>query len=224
MTQHPPDELADLAALLASEVAAWRSLGARSVAATPPAPAPVNALTTVQQEVVGDCTRCPLARSRRQLVLGSGPVGAAVAVVGGVPRDEEDGTGAPWGGEAGVMLDRMLENVLGLPRAQVFLLHAVMCRPPDDRSPAASELEACAPLVRAQLAAADPRVALVMGERAMRAVLGLSGIKERRGRWHELDGLHVMPTYSPRFLMRQPRFKRDVFDDLKLVKARLSQP
>lgn len=183
-------------------------------------PADVEDLGDVRTDL-GDCTRCGLCAGRRNIVFGVGDPQADLMVVGEAPGYHEDQRGEPFVGAAGEMLDKMLANVLGLPRAQVYIANVVKCRPPDNRNPDPQEIATCLPFLRRQIAAIEPKVILVLGSVAFRALLDTSqGITRSRGRWHELDGVPVMPTFHPAYLLRKPQDKRLTFEDLKSVRAR----
>lgn len=176
------------------------------------------------REELGDCRRCGLCRERRRIVFGVGDPDAELVVVGEAPGYQEDLEGEPFVGPAGQMLDRMLENVIGLKREQVYILNVVKCRPPKNRNPLPEELDACRPFLEGQLRAMRPRVLLVLGSVACRALLGGdSGVTRARGRWHTVGGVAAMPTFHPAYLLRTPEDKRLTFDDLKAVKARLDE-
>ncbi len=180
------------------------------------------ALHRVREEL-GDCRRCGLCRERTQIVFGVGDPAASLVVVGEAPGAQEDAAGEPFVGPAGQMLDRMLANVLGLPRERVYILNVVKCRPPQNRAPLPDEVEACRPFLEAQLRAIRPKVILVLGAVAYRALLRADGgIGRGRGRWHDLDGVPVMPTFHPAYLLRTPEDKKLTFDDLKALKAKMA--
>jgi len=119
------------------------------------------------------------------------------------------------------MLDRMLENVIGLQRGEVYILNIVKCRPPKNRNPAPDEVDACAPFLRRQIEALDPQVLLVLGSVAFKALFETQeGITRARGKWREWNGVPVMPTFHPAYLLRKPGDKRLTFEDLKKVRQR----
>lgn len=173
------------------------------------------------REAMGDCTRCGLHQGRTQIVFGVGSEDADLVVVGEAPGFHEDQKGEPFVGPAGDMLDRMLVNVLGLERDEVYILNIVKCRPPENRNPGPDEVAACAPFLRQQLDVIQPRVLLVLGSVAFKALFDTSeGITRARGTWKDWNGVPVMPTFHPAYLLRKPGDKRLTFDDLKQVRAR----
>jgi len=119
------------------------------------------------------------------------------------------------------MLDLMLTKVLGVQRSEVYLTSVVKCRPPDNRAPSADELAACRPFLAAQIAAVQPAVILTMGNTAFKSLFNeAAGISSARGQWRTWQGIPVMPTFHPRYLLRKPSDKRLTFNDLKELRAR----
>jgi DNA polymerase len=172
---------------------------------------------------LGDCTRCGLCRNRTNLVFGVGDPEADLMVIGEGPGEQEDLRGEPFVGPAGQMLDRMLENVIGLPRSQVYIANVVKCRPPDNRNPEPAEAATCKPFLFRQILAIQPRVVLVLGSVALKHVLDLEGIVRNRGRERAWRGIPVVPTFHPAYLLRKPEDKRLALEDLKLVKRRYDE-
>lgn len=227
-----------LPAAAAAPAAAVATAAAATAAATTAAPAgwtalartaraegapPATALQRVREEL-GDCRRCALCKERRQIVFGVGDPAASLVIVGEAPGYQEDLDGEPFVGPAGQMLDRMLENVIGLPRSGVYILNVVKCRPPKNRNPAPDEIEACRPFLEAQLRALAPKVLLVLGSVAVKALLRTdAGITRLRGQWQTVDGVPAMPTFHPAYLLRQPDDKRLTFADLKALRARMEE-
>jgi len=198
----------------------WSSLATEARSAGPPAS---SQLEHVRAEL-GDCQRCNLAKGRRTIVFGVGDPDADLVVVGEAPGSEEDRRGEPFVGAAGQMLDKMLENVLGLPRSAVYILNVVKCRPPRNRNPLPDEVEACMPFLRAQIDAIQPKVLLVLGSVAYRNVFETPrGITKARGVWHDYRGVPAMPTFHPAYLLRQPQDKRLTFADLKALRERFDE-
>ncbi len=173
---------------------------------------------------LGECTRCRLAQGRKKLVFGVGNPEADLVVLGEGPGFHEDQQGLPFVGRSGEMLDRMLNNVLGLGRHEVYILNVVKCRPPDNRTPHSDEVEACRAFLDAQLAAIKPRIIVCMGSPAAKTLLQTSrGVMSLRGRWQSWGDAAVMCTFHPAYLLRRPEDKRKSFEDLKLVRTRYDE-
>lgn len=198
--------------------------GSSSQAAPPGAqrPAPVRAgssLTAVREEL-GDCRRCGLCQSRTKIVFGVGSERADIVFVGGGPADSDDQQGEPFVGEGGALLTRIITNVLRLDRSEVYLCNVVKCRPPNDRSPEPDEVGACAPFLRKQLAALQPKVVVALGGSALQALLGTDQpVARMRGTAHPFDGAVLVPTHEPAYLLRHPADKRQTMQDMMLVRA-----
>lgn len=185
---------------------------------------PTAELARVREQAAG-CTGCGLHQGRTNLVFGIGDPRAPLAVVGDAPGFHEDRQGEPFVGPAGQMLDRMLENVIGLRRDQVYIMNVLACRPPDDREPALPQVEACRGFFDAQLNIVRPRVILALGLVAARSLLGSDqDIETLRGKWGSYRGIAVMPTFHPAYLLRFPDLKRLTLQDLLALKVRLNEP
>jgi len=194
-------------------------------AGTPaPAPTPDRRVRLLAlEESVRSCTRCELAKSRTKTVFARGNPDSPVVFIGEGPGQEEDRSGLPFVGPAGQLLDRMVA-AMGFTRDDVYICNVVKCRPPGNRTPLPSEAGACAPFLLGQLEAIQPRVIVALG-RCATENLGLVGDGGGwRGRWGKFQGVDVMPTYHPAFLLRSPEFKRPVWEDLQKVMGRLKQP
>ena len=175
------------------------------------------------RERLGDCRRCKLAPTRNQLVFGVGHPDATLMFIGEGPGEQEDRRGEPFVGPAGQLLDRMIA-AMGWSRASVYIANVVKCRPPGNRDPEPDEVAQCEPFLIQQIAAVQPRVIITLGRPAAHLVLRTSqAIGRLRGRFHDYQGIPVMPTYHPAYLLRNPNAKRDTWDDLKQVIARLQQ-
>lgn len=186
-----------------------------------------TSLAEVRTEL-GDCRRCGLCRGRRNIVFGVGAEKTPLMVIGEGPGANEDRRGEPFVGKAGQMLDRMLENVIGLPRSQVYITNVVKCRPPENRNPSPEEIARCRPFLLSQLRVVQPKVVLVLGSVACRAVFETqAGVTRLRGQWRSLrfpgGEARAMPTFHPAYLLRQPDEKRKTFADLKAVKEALAE-
>jgi uracil-DNA glycosylase len=168
---------------------------------------------------LGDCQRCPLCTTRSHIVFAAGATTARIAFVGGVPSKLEDTTGRPLAGE---LFDRIL-FAMGLERFSIYACHAVMCRPLQ-RAPYPEEISACLPFLQRQLAVIAPRIIVAMGELPTRILSGQTDDFSRlRGRWFKYQGIDVMPTFDPAYLLLHPHEKREAWNDLKEVLRRMRQ-
>ncbi len=174
--------------------------------------------------VLGDCTRCPLHRGRTNLVFGVGDPDARLMFIGEGPGRDEDLQGEPFVGRAGQLLTRMIA-AMGLRRADVYIANIVKCRPPRNRDPEPPEVEACEPFLKAQIRAIQPDVIVTLGKYAAQTLLQVqTPITRMRGQWREYEGIALMPTFHPAYLLRNPAEKRPVWDDLQDVMRRLDLP
>jgi DNA polymerase len=172
---------------------------------------------------LGDCRRCPLCRDRKHIVFGVGNPHARVVFVGEAPGREEDEKGEPFVGEAGRLLDRIL-FAMGLAREDVYICNVEKCRPPGNRDPLPAEISACEPFLKRQLAAIEPEMIVTLGRFAAQTLLNdQTAISRLRGKWHRYQGIPLLPTYHPAFLLRNPAAKREVWEDMKQVIKRLRE-
>jgi DNA polymerase len=170
---------------------------------------------------LGDCQRCRLGKTRQALVFGVGNPHARLVLVGEAPGREEDEKGEPFVGEAGRLLDRIL-FAMGLRRDQVYICNVLKCRPPNNRDPEAEEIATCEPFLIRQLAAIRPVLIVALGRFAIQTLLQSKvPISRVRGSWQQYQGIPLMPTYHPAYLLRNPNSKREVWADMKQVMARL---
>jgi DNA polymerase len=179
-------------------------------------------LDEVRQEL-GECTRCGLHEARRTIVFGEGSSEADVVFIGEGPGAEEDRTGRPFVGRAGELLNRMIQAV-GWRREDVYICNIVKCRPPKNRDPKLEEVAACSPFLAGQIRAIRPKVIVTLGKPATSTLLGRQvAITRERGRWQEWNGIPVMPTFHPAFLLRSytRENRQAVWDDLRAVRARV---
>ena len=168
---------------------------------------------------VRDCRNCRLHAGRTQVVFGTGDPTAALVFVGEAPGHDEDVQGEPFVGQAGQLLTRIIAAI-GLTREQVYLLNVLKCRPPHNRNPRADEVAACRPILQEQLACLQPRVICALGAFAAQALLQTEEkISRLRGRFHMLGTIQVMPTYHPAFLLRNPQYKRAVWEDMQRIQG-----
>lgn len=195
-----------------------------------PAPRPARAPSAVDtlnweplREMVAGCTACALCESRRNTVFGVGHRQAHWMIIGEAPGEQEDLRGEPFVGPAGQLLDSML-MALGLtrdeapPERQVFIANTLKCRPPRNRNPEPEELARCEPYLQRQIALVQPKVILAMGRFAVQSLLRSSEpIGRLRGRVHQYEGVPLVVTYHPAYLLRQPMDKARSWDDLCLA-------
>ena len=173
------------------------------------------------REDLGDCQRCGLGASRKELVYGVGNPNARLVLVGEAPGREEDQKGEPFVGEAGRLLDKILQ-AMGMQRADVYICNVLKCRPPLNRDPQPGEVATCETFLIRQIAAIKPQVIVGLGRFAVQSLLQSEvPISRIRGEWQSYQGIPLMPTYHPAYLLRNPEGKRDVWEDMKEVMRRL---
>jgi DNA polymerase len=175
-------------------------------------------------EQAAACTACRLHEGRTKSVFARGNPEAELMFIGEGPGYNEDQQGLPFVGPAGQLLDRMIA-AMGYRPDDVYICNVVKCRPPQNRTPLPDEAAACAPFLAEQLRVVSPRAIVALG-RCATENLGLMPADGRawRGVFREYQGIPVMPTYHPAFLLRSPQFKRQVWDDLQRVMAHLGRP
>ena len=178
----------------------------------------------VIREDIGDCIRCKLhAQGRTQIVFGVGNPDADLMFVGEAPGADEDIQGIPFVGRAGQLLTKIIEAI-GLSRDQVYIANVIKCRPPGNRNPDPDEVESCEPFLFRQIDAIKPRVIVALGTFAAKALLKTQDpISRLRGRIYDFRGAKLIPTFHPAFLLRSPERKRDVWEDMKKVRALLQE-
>ncbi|WP_235969727.1 uracil-DNA glycosylase [Anaeromyxobacter diazotrophicus] len=180
------------------------------------------ALLAVRTEL-GDCARCKLGPGRTKLVFGVGNPSAELMFVGEGPGADEDQQGEPFVGKAGQLLTKMIE-AMGYRREEVYIANVVKCRPPGNRDPEPDEIAACEPFLKAQIAAVRPKVVVALGRFAVQTLLrDPTPITKQRGRWRDYEGVKLMPTFHPAYLLRNPPEKARAWQDLQLVMKELGK-
>jgi DNA polymerase len=175
-----------------------------------------DTLETVRSDL-GDCQRCQLAGARKNIVFGDGNPHAKLVFVGEGPGFEEDKQGLPFVGPAGQLLTRIIEAIK-LGRSQVYICNVIKCRPPGNRNPNPDEIDSCFPFLERQIDAIQPDFIVALGTFAAQTLLGTTTpISRLRGRFHDYNGLKLLPTYHPAYLLRNPDKKRDVWEDMKML-------
>ncbi|HVE81989.1 MAG TPA: uracil-DNA glycosylase [Myxococcales bacterium] len=190
--------------------------------AAAPAPGPAaemgsrRTLEEIRAEL-GDCQRCKLCRGRTNIVFGVGNPRAELVFVGEGPGADEDAQGIPFVGKAGQLLTKMIE-AMGFTRDEVYICNVVKCRPPGNRNPEPDEIEACEPFLKAQLDSIRPKAIVTLGKFAAQTLLRDSTpITRLRGLWRTYQGIPLMPTFHPAYLLRSPNEKKLAWADLKQV-------
>ena len=169
------------------------------------------------------CEKCGLCRGIHQKVPGQGDGNASLMFIGEGPGAEEDLQGLAFVGAAGQLLTKMIAAI-GLTREQVYICNVVKCRPPQNRTPLPEEMEACMPHLRSQFLLVHPRVVVLLGATACRAVIGGHiQVSRDRGRWVERKGFWFMPTYHPAALLRDAAKKKDAWSDLRAVVEKMKE-
>jgi DNA polymerase len=208
---------------------------AAAIPVAPPAPpvsqhqvtlsrGPLEALAALQAEIGADCSRCKLhTLGRRQVVFGVGNPDADLMFVGEAPGADEDEQGVPFVGRAGQLLTKIIEAI-DLKRDDVYIANVIKCRPPQNRNPEQDEVDTCEPFLFQQIAVIKPKVIVALGTFAARALLRTPDpISRLRGRVFEYRGAKLIPTFHPAYLLRNQSAKREVWEDMKLVRS-LLQP
>jgi uracil-DNA glycosylase family 4 len=174
------------------------------------------------REDIGDCTRCRLHERRTNIVFGEGNPHARLVFVGEGPGSEEDVTGRPFVGRAGQLLDKIIEAI-GSRREEVYIANIVKCRPPGNRTPERDEVATCEPFLFRQLAVIKPEAIVALGSPAFQCLMRTrETITRARGEWKDWNGIRVMPTFHPAYLLRSPDKKRETWEDMKKVRDYLA--
>ena len=206
--------------------------------ATPPPPTPAKApaarapakhpkggkdtLASIAAEIAA-CQLCALAPTRKNVVPGQGALKPDVMFIGEGPGADEDEQGLAFVGRAGQLLTKMI-NAMGYSREQVFIGNIVKCRPPGNRVPTPEEMEGCIPYLKRQIAVIQPKLIVCLGATAARGLVNETmPIGKARGSWREFEGIPVMLTFHPAYLLRDGSKKKFAWDDLKAVLARLGK-
>ncbi len=187
----------------------------------------IDALDAMDRQEVRGCSKCVLCEGRIQTVFGEGDPDTAIMFVGEGPGQNEDEQGRPFVGRSGDLLEKQIQ-AMGFQRSEVYIANVVKCRPPNNRTPLADEVEACSDYLRRQIEIIRPKVIITLGGPAAKLVLGIKeGITRVRGTWHEYPGVQpavpVMPTFHPAYLLRQytQENRAKVWSDLKAALKRL---
>lgn len=191
---------------------------------SPAAPAGARekeALLAAAAEDYRECMRCALSATRKTVVFGSGNPSARLMFVGEAPGSEEDERGLPFVGAAGQLLTKIIE-AMKLTRDDVYIANCLKCRPPGNRNPEPAEIAACSPALARQIEIIAPEVVVALGKFAAQTLLATGEpISRLRGRFHDFNGVKLMPTFHPAYLLRNPGDKKLVWEDMKKVMKEL---
>ncbi len=233
MSSRPPlgDDLAyfrdlgvrDLYVDAAAPAGALGAPGSPAASAAVPAllPGSMTDIPALQKFLAG-CPRCKLAGTRTQIVFGQGNPNADLMFIGEAPGRDEDEQGLAFVGRAGQLLTKIIE-AMGKTREDVYIANVLKCRPPNNRNPEPDEVASCRPFLNEQIRLVSPRVIVTLGTFAAQALLETDvAISRLRGQWQAARGVRVMPTFHPAFLLRSPDRKKDVWQDMKLVRDYLA--
>jgi uracil-DNA glycosylase family 4 len=200
-----------------AELAGPPEIDPASVAEAAPVPENFQSLDEIAAHI-SSCRNCPLCQGRTHTVPGEGNADAPdIMFIGEGPGADEDEQGRPFVGKAGQLLTKMIV-AMGYQREQVFIANVVKCRPPKNRAPLPEEMEECLPYLQHQIRLIKPRIIVGLGASAIKGLLGkTAGITRLRGTWQEYEGIKLMPTFHPSYLLRDPSKKKAVWQDLQLV-------
>jgi len=182
-----------------------------------------EALSSLKAEIGPDCSRCKLhTLGRRQVVFGVGNPNADLMFVGEAPGADEDMQGEPFVGKAGQLLTKIIEAI-DMKREDVYIANVIKCRPPQNRNPEPDEVVQCEPFLFRQIETIKPKVIVALGKFAAQSLLKTTEpITRLRGREYKYRNAILMPTFHPAFLLRNPSSKREVWEDMKRVRAILA--
>lgn len=170
-----------------------------------------------------ECHNCPLGDTRTNLVFGVGNPNADLMFVGEAPGEQEDLSGTPFVGRAGQLLDRYLYAV-DISREDVYIANILKCRPPQNRDPLPAEEDACIGYLREQVKLIRPKIIVCLGRiSAMRLIKPDFKISKEHGQWFEKGNFLMTAVFHPAALLRDPRRKEDMMEDMKAIKAKLTE-
>ncbi len=183
-------------------------------------PSPLDGCSTLDEveRIASACEKCELSRGRTNVVFGVGNPKARLMFVGEAPGRNEDLQGIPFVGRAGQLLDKILEAA-GVERDDVYIGNIIKCRPPNNRTPLTNEIDACIPYLAKQFELIKPRIICTLGLPATHTLLGIRGsMGGLRGKIYRHEDLRVIPTYHPAAALRDPKYKRPIWEDFLLLK------
>ena len=185
----------------------------------------VRTLDDLKKLIISHCD-CPLKNTAKNIVFSADNPQANIMFIGEAPGEIEDKTGKPFKGEAGKLLDKML-NAIQLNRENVYLTNIIFWRPPGNRKPTEEEISACLPFVKKHINLINPKILVLVGATAASSILNVqTGITQIRGKWKNIEtkdikSLKSIAIFHPAFLLRQPSRKREAWEDLKKIKIEI---
>ncbi len=183
----------------------------------------LKALKDLKNDFVDKCSKCSLHSARKNTVFGEGNHDAVLMFIGEAPGEDEDKLGRPFVGKAGRLLTKIIEAI-DLRREDVYIANILKCRPPFNRDPDEKEMKMCMDYLQKQIEIIKPSIICALGRMAAQALLKTeSSISKIRGRFHTVNGIKIMPTFHPSYLLRNPSQKRPVWEDMKMIRKEHSQ-
>ncbi len=174
-------------------------------------------------KVISGCKKCVLHKARTNTVPGQGNgKRPEIMFIGEAPGADEDEQGLAFVGRSGQLLAKMIE-AMGYTREEVFIANIAKCRPPDNRAPTPEEMATCIPYLKQQISLIQPKVIVALGATAVMGLINQTGISKLRGNWFEYEGIPLMPTFHPAFMLRNPPCKKEVWTDLQAVLKHLGR-
>ncbi len=172
---------------------------------------------------IKNCTKCELHKSRTNVVPGHGNFSPEIMFIGEAPGAEEDKQGMPFVGRSGQFLTKMIE-AMGFTREEVFIGNILKCRPPNNRTPTSDEIEICIPYLKKQISILQPKAIIALGSTSVKGLLGdTPAISKIRGEWRKFEGVPLMPTFHPAYILRNQSKKKELWYDLRKVLALLGK-
>ncbi len=187
----------------------------------------VQSLNQLKDFIISNCD-CSLKKTAKNIVFSEGNPKSNIMLIGEAPGEDEDKSGQPFKGEAGQLLDKML-NSIGLKRENTYLTNIIFWRPPGNRKPTEIEINACLPFVKKHIELVSPNILVLVGATAAKSIYKIqSGITQIRGQWkniniNKLKNLKSIAIFHPAFLIRQPSRKREAWEDLKKIKVEIDK-
>ncbi|MEJ2776834.1 type-4 uracil-DNA glycosylase [Sulfolobaceae archaeon RB850M] len=184
-------------------------------------------------KLVRSCTKCNLWKSRTNAVPGEGPSNAKIMFIGEAPGENEDLEGRPFVGAAGKLLTKLIEEILGLKRNEVFITNVVKCRPPNNRDPTEEEILACSPYLDSQIEVIKPKIIVTLGKHSTsyifsKASITFTSISKVRGKWYvwkkgEEVEIKVFPTYHPAAALYNPSLRKVLEEDFRKIRSEIGK-